>query len=378
MKYCLFLFAALFCSPCFAQNFDAHSDYAKDVLGAFAHWSFEGNFVLSPFTDEVGGVAVAQPYGTFTAEEPTLVFQDTDNSLLLESVASTGVRVQNVDRVSSVLMVTETVPGEVTSPLSVSIYASVADLSLEALTGSPLECDDPLIGNQVCAGLFRRCGNGQTLNIVLDQDSGTLRVDYLATTGTGYLLQWFPPASFDETVAHHYVTVFDPGVTNGQRLYVDGVLVAQQDANSFWFECGNGSASQPWYFGTTADTPVLPEFAPGCGGHIDEISLFAASLSDSDVLELYTRGIEGAPFIRGDATGNGVVNLSDAIAIAGVQNGTTNCFRAADANGDGSIGVADSIYVLNYAFSGGGAPPAPFPLCGRDGPADLCGTNFCP
>ncbi len=46
---------------------------------------------------------------------------------------------------------------------------------------------------------------------------------------------------------------------------------------------------------------------------------------------------------------------------------TPTCLDAADSNGDNGINITDGIYVLNYLFLGGGAPPAPGPdACGLD------------
>ncbi len=39
--------------------------------------------------------------------------------------------------------------------------------------------------------------------------------------------------------------------------------------------------------------------------------------------------------------------------------------RPGDADGSGSISIADAVYIINYIFNGG-APPTPFPLCSGD------------
>ena len=39
------------------------------------------------------------------------------------------------------------------------------------------------------------------------------------------------------------------------------------------------------------------------------------------------------------------------------------CEDSADANNDGGIDLADSVYLLNYLFADGPAPVAPFPDC---------------
>ena len=42
------------------------------------------------------------------------------------------------------------------------------------------------------------------------------------------------------------------------------------------------------------------------------------------------------------------------------------CLEAAEANGDGVIDIADSIYVVAYLFRNGPSPTAPFPAAGLD------------
>jgi hypothetical protein len=78
------------------------------------------------------------------------------------------------------------------------------------------------------------------------------------------------------------------------------------------------------------------------------------------------------PFLRGDCNGDGSVTgeVTDAVFMLNFNftGGTAPpCFAACDANGDGSfVGeVSDAVFLLNFNFLGGPAPPAPFPACGR-------------
>jgi hypothetical protein len=80
-------------------------------------------------------------------------------------------------------------------------------------------------------------------------------------------------------------------------------------------------------------------------------------------------------FKRADADGNGEVELSDALVIAGflfLGESTPDCLDAVDADDSGELDISDIIVPLNWLFSGGGSPPAPGPLdCGSDTtPAD--------
>ena len=85
-----------------------------------------------------------------------------------------------------------------------------------------------------------------------------------------------------------------------------------------------------------------------------------------------------AEFVRGDADGNGTVQLTDPIRVlnqlfAGGE--ASVCDDATDADDDGAVNVTDAVYALNFLFSGGGAPPAPFPTCGDDPTADDLGCS---
>jgi len=81
-------------------------------------------------------------------------------------------------------------------------------------------------------------------------------------------------------------------------------------------------------------------------------------------------------FIRGDANGDGEINLADAVTSLGylflgaVPAGGAFCEDSADANDDGTLNITDPIQVLGYLFLGGTAPAAPFPEKGLDATLD--------
>jgi hypothetical protein len=78
------------------------------------------------------------------------------------------------------------------------------------------------------------------------------------------------------------------------------------------------------------------------------------------------------PFIRGDANGDGDINITDVVYVINeLFRGAppSRCPAAADANGDGTRDISDPIYILQYTFLGGRPPPEPFPRCGV-APAD--------
>jgi len=76
-------------------------------------------------------------------------------------------------------------------------------------------------------------------------------------------------------------------------------------------------------------------------------------------------------FRRGDANGDGSLDLTDPIFVLGFQflgGPAPACFDAADADDLGTtLDLTDGIYSLQYQFLGGPAPPAPGPaVCGAD------------
>lgn len=88
---------------------------------------------------------------------------------------------------------------------------------------------------------------------------------------------------------------------------------------------------------------------------------------DSSYTGHYTKPV--TRFIRGDANGDGNVDLSDPIyTLSYLFSGgkAPKCFDAADSNDDGVIDLSDPIYTLSHLFRGDPAPPAPYPDQGID------------
>ena len=74
-------------------------------------------------------------------------------------------------------------------------------------------------------------------------------------------------------------------------------------------------------------------------------------------------------FVRGDANEDGVLDVSDAIAILTglfVSGRMPACVDAGDANDDRSVDIADAIYDLSHLFLQGPPPRFPFPRAGPD------------
>ena len=74
-------------------------------------------------------------------------------------------------------------------------------------------------------------------------------------------------------------------------------------------------------------------------------------------------------FVRGDANGDGRINVMDALTllrfvVGGGEQGR-DCFEAMDTNDDDSIGLTDALPVLRWLFLDGPPLPPPFPACGE-------------
>lgn len=91
-------------------------------------------------------------------------------------------------------------------------------------------------------------------------------------------------------------------------------------------------------------------------------------------------------FRRGDANGDGSVNLLDGIVLLNYLfvpgSATPSCQDAADLNDSGSLSLPDVVLLLNYLFVPGSPPPvAPGPIsCGPDQSADslpVCNPSGC-
>ena len=77
-----------------------------------------------------------------------------------------------------------------------------------------------------------------------------------------------------------------------------------------------------------------------------------------------------APFVRGDANQDTLVNLTDAIYLLDYLfrgKAPMRCFDSMDVDDEGSLNISDPIFLLNFLFRDGKIQiPPPFPDCGFD------------
>ena len=91
----------------------------------------------------------------------------------------------------------------------------------------------------------------------------------------------------------------------------------------------------------------------------------------------FTYVIPPPMFIRGDANGDSLIDISDGVRILRhLFNGVPmNCQDALDANDDEALNLTDAVYVLDFIFQGGPAPLAPFPAEGEDPSGSALGCS---
>lgn len=86
----------------------------------------------------------------------------------------------------------------------------------------------------------------------------------------------------------------------------------------------------------------------------------------------------GARFLRGDANGDGAVDISDPLRILGhlfLGDPAPPCPAAADAADEGEITISSAVRILGFLFLGGPPPAPPFPSCGVDPTPDRLGCG---
>ncbi len=84
--------------------------------------------------------------------------------------------------------------------------------------------------------------------------------------------------------------------------------------------------------------------------------------------------VHAQKFLRGETNNDGTVDIADAIWLLSYlfnQGPPPACLDMGDANDDGNVDIADAIFLLAYLFAGGPTPPAPFFQPGEDPTQDL-------
>jgi hypothetical protein len=83
----------------------------------------------------------------------------------------------------------------------------------------------------------------------------------------------------------------------------------------------------------------------------------------------FTTGAGARTFRRGDATGDGSRDITDAIIVLThlyLGGEAPACEKSADSDDNGALDLSDPIYLLIHLFQGGLPPAAPYESCGPD------------
>ncbi len=181
-------------------------------------------------------------------------------------------------------------------------------------------------------------------------DTFTLVFIYTAQTGTAVLD--FRSVSLDGTRGQ----VFDTAIVRAEAPTTHKVAI------EFWpyrttgknpLMPGDGAVAKLWFSATGAGTVAF-----------DTITLVGYTYNFKDQ---YADGYipDFRPFtvtvgMRGDADSDGSLNIADAVYLINYifkgGPGPKTIYQG-DANGDGSINIADAVYLINYIFKGGPPPP---------------------
>ncbi|MBI4603261.1 MAG: hypothetical protein HY721_15010 [Planctomycetes bacterium] len=178
------------------------------------------------------------------------------------------------------------------------------------------------------------------------------------------------PAAVDSLVLS---IVYDDGFV----AYLNGKEIGRANVPA-----GDATETTAALAATEPGAPAQVTVAAGqvkAGRNVLAVSVHNANLTSSDlsfipVLAKVPRGGPVDPLLlRGNADGQGGVNLTDAVFILRFlfQGGTgPTCIDAADADDSGILNLTDALAILRSLFQGSGPLPEPFPACGPDPTAD--------
>ncbi len=170
---------------------------------------------------------------------------------------------------------------------------------------------------------------------------------------------------------HYVAVVFDTG---GAPVNDDGSLTGTVTTYLDGLEpVGTTPGVTKAAFGDSLNRPIgvgkhpLAFTGDFFNGYIFEPRVSMTALAPEDLLFQGGGPPPGPKFIRGNSNADTGINITDGIFILNflfLGGPAPPCRESADANGDATINITDGIYVLNFLFLGGPAPPAPYPDCG--------------
>ncbi|MEM7263257.1 MAG: DNRLRE domain-containing protein, partial [Planctomycetota bacterium] len=210
-------------------------------------------------------------------------------------------------------------------------------------------------------------GDGDDLTILDDMEDSYVSV---------FLRRNFTLPDLPGTKEYLFTAIIDDGFV----VYVNGV-----EAGRFGMPQGAISHTTP-ASSSREPEPVtirIPASRFVDGNNLVAVSVHNASLGSSDLsfvpILIPVRDSSEPPpppppppadtFQRGDASADGLVNLSDAVVILNylfIGGEDFPCFDGADGDDNGQITLTDAVRVLNFLFLGAEPPSAPGLDCGED------------
>jgi hypothetical protein len=124
-------------------------------------------------------------------------------------------------------------------------------------------------------------------------------------------------------------------------------------------------------FLTAFEAPI--ELEPGATYEWQVVAQRPGCRKESDVRSF---SVEQRSFRRGDPNADTMTNITDAIFLLNYLfsgGEAPPCEKSADTDGGGTVDITDGISLLNYLFASGRPPVAPFDACGLDPEPDGLG-----
>ena len=255
-------------------------------------------------------------------------------------------------------------------------------LNIGLLLANDVDVDgDPL----TITGISSPAANG-TATLVFDGGSNVIAIEYV------------PNANFNGTDSFEYTIVDPTGEDSTATVTMsvlpvndapdasDDVFVIDQDTNGVFAVLPNDSDvdGDPLTVTAIVGTPLNGSIGingnntlsytpnPGFFG-IDTLTYQVSDGQGGTDQATVTVAVQevitlNASFIRGDANTDGNLDVADPVQTLVVlfQAAPALCIASHDSNDDESINIGDIIFSLNYIFSSGEQPAAPFITCGED------------
>lgn len=175
----------------------------------------------------------------------------------------------------------------------------------------------------------------------------------------GWIGPYFQDSVGNDSTDRLHPAVSPPDLGGDRARVIWESLTPAYATGVFYRSTFNTVIAQSWEFG-------------GFGG---DLTLLARNYLAA--LELPPLTPSGPNFRRGDANGDGAIDIGDAIFILSALftfgAPSPGCLDAADANDDGSIDIGDAIAILFNLFGGGPPLAAPHFICGPDPTGDPIG-----